>query len=369
MRDHGDWSFDDHCDDLRVAQGRNSAFHQRDTRGSVEAVDAEIALASRWTTLWSVYSTRGGWAIPHHGRQRVARHRSRALEGRPSREREVGGGNGLFALFSAAFDMTSISDRVNVFRRLHESGCFVIPNPWDIGSARALARLGFPALATTSSGYAWSLGRADNHVSLDEALAHVRAISNAVEIPVNADFEGGFATEPEGVGANVGRATRDRDRRDLHRGFHRRRVQSAFRLCPGGRAGPSGSKGHRRQRDRRPARRAAPKASSSGVPTSPKRSAGSPPTPKPAPTASTRRDPEQGGDRGGGRAPSLPSRSMCWSAATLPRWPSLPRRGSGGSASAARWPGRRGRGSSRPRERSRGRGPSAAWPGRFLSPR
>jgi len=104
--------------------------------------------------------------------------------------------------------MTSISDRVNVFRRLHESGCFVIPNPWDIGSARALARLGFPALATTSSGYAWSLGRADNHVSLDEALAHMRVISNAVEIPVNADFEGGFATEPEGVSANVGRATR-----------------------------------------------------------------------------------------------------------------------------------------------------------------
>ena len=103
--------------------------------------------------------------------------------------------------------MTSISDRVNVFRRLHESGCFVIPNPWDIGSARALARLGFPALATTSSGYAWSLGRADNHVSLDEALAHVRAISEAVDIPVNADFEGGFATEPEGVAANIGRAT------------------------------------------------------------------------------------------------------------------------------------------------------------------
>jgi 2-methylisocitrate lyase-like PEP mutase family enzyme len=104
--------------------------------------------------------------------------------------------------------MTSISERVNVFRRLHESGCFVIPNPWDIGSARALARLGFPALATTSSGYAWSLGRADNHLSLDEALAHVQGISNAVDIPVNADFEGGFAIEPEGVGANVGRATR-----------------------------------------------------------------------------------------------------------------------------------------------------------------
>src|SRR6266849_3466307 len=99
------------------------------------------------------------------------------------------------------------ADRSVVFRRLHESGCFVIPNPWDLGSARLLARLGFPALATTSSGFAWSLGRPDNHVSLDEALAHVRSIANGVEIPVNADFEGGFAVAPETVGANVRLAT------------------------------------------------------------------------------------------------------------------------------------------------------------------
>lgn len=92
---------------------------------------------------------------------------------------------------------------MQTFRRLHESGCFVIPNPWDVGSARLLASLGFPALATTSSGLAWSLGRADNHVSLEEALAHLRAIAQAVELPVNADFEGGFATEPVSVGANV----------------------------------------------------------------------------------------------------------------------------------------------------------------------
>jgi 2-methylisocitrate lyase-like PEP mutase family enzyme len=103
--------------------------------------------------------------------------------------------------------MKSFSARVQTFRRLHESGCFVIPNPWDAGSAKTLARLGFRALATTSSGYAWSLGRADNHVSLDEALAHLRAIAQAAPIPVNADFEGGFATEPEGVAANVARAT------------------------------------------------------------------------------------------------------------------------------------------------------------------
>ena len=99
--------------------------------------------------------------------------------------------------------MTPSDDRRETFRRLHQSGCFPIPNPWDLGSARLLARLGFPALATTSAGFAWSLGRADNGVSLEEALAHFRAIAGGVELPVNADFEGGFATEPAEVGANV----------------------------------------------------------------------------------------------------------------------------------------------------------------------
>ncbi len=103
--------------------------------------------------------------------------------------------------------MTPATDRHLVFRRLHESGCFVIPNPWDVGSARLLTQLGFPALATTSSGFAWSQGRADNHVSLDEALAHIRSIARAVEVPVNADFEGGFAVEPEAVASNVAAAT------------------------------------------------------------------------------------------------------------------------------------------------------------------
>ncbi|HEV2084145.1 MAG TPA: isocitrate lyase/phosphoenolpyruvate mutase family protein [Gemmatimonadales bacterium] len=98
-------------------------------------------------------------------------------------------------------------DRCRRFRQLHQSGCFVIPNPWDLGSARLLARLGFPALATTSSGFAWSLGRRDNHVSLDEALAHFRSIARSVDLPVNGDFEGGFAVEPEQVGANVLQAT------------------------------------------------------------------------------------------------------------------------------------------------------------------
>ena len=95
---------------------------------------------------------------------------------------------------------------MSLFRRLHESGCFVMPNPWDLGSARLLERLGFPALATTSSGFAWSLGRSDNHVTLDEALAHVRSIAQGVEVPVSADFEGGFAVDPEGVARHVAAA-------------------------------------------------------------------------------------------------------------------------------------------------------------------
>ena len=92
------------------------------------------------------------------------------------------------------------------FIELHRSGCFVIPNPWDIGSARLLEQFGFQALATTSSGFAWSQGRADNHVTLEESLAHLRAISAAVAIPVNADFEGGFAVQPDGVASNVAAA-------------------------------------------------------------------------------------------------------------------------------------------------------------------
>lgn len=96
--------------------------------------------------------------------------------------------------------------RIDTFRRLHDSGCFVIPNPWDAGSARALAAMGFKALATTSSGFAWTLGRRDNAIILDEALAHFRALAAAVDVPINADFEGGFAREPEDVAANVARA-------------------------------------------------------------------------------------------------------------------------------------------------------------------
>jgi methylisocitrate lyase len=101
--------------------------------------------------------------------------------------------------------MTSFASHIMEFRRLHQAGCFVIPNPWDAGSARMLAHLGFPALATTSAGMAWSFGERDNTVSLEAALGHIAAIAAAVTIPVNADFEGAFAIEPERVAQNVTR--------------------------------------------------------------------------------------------------------------------------------------------------------------------
>lgn len=98
--------------------------------------------------------------------------------------------------------------RVADFHGLHSEGCFVMPNPWDVGSARALEQLGFKALATTSAGLAWTLGRADTQVTRDETLAHLRLVAGAVSIPVNADFEGGYAVEPDDVAANVTMAAR-----------------------------------------------------------------------------------------------------------------------------------------------------------------
>src|SRR5918993_5199243 len=103
--------------------------------------------------------------------------------------------------------MNATVDRIQTFRTLHESGCFVMPNPWDLGSARLLAQLGFPALATTSAGFAWSVGRPDNGVLLEDALSHLRTMANGVDLPINADFEGGFATDPDAVHANVTAAT------------------------------------------------------------------------------------------------------------------------------------------------------------------
>lgn len=97
----------------------------------------------------------------------------------------------------------SVTEKRAAFRAMHATGCFVLPNPWDVGSARYLASLGFPAIATTSSGYAWSVGRADNHVARDEILAHLRAMVEATDLPVNADFENGFGDDPAGVAASV----------------------------------------------------------------------------------------------------------------------------------------------------------------------
>jgi 2-methylisocitrate lyase-like PEP mutase family enzyme len=97
----------------------------------------------------------------------------------------------------------STAEKRKAFRKLHESGCFVIPNPWNVGSARYLEGLGFKALASTSSGYAHSLGRADGALSRDQVLTHFREIAAATDLPLNADFENCFAHEPDGVAANV----------------------------------------------------------------------------------------------------------------------------------------------------------------------
>jgi 2-methylisocitrate lyase-like PEP mutase family enzyme len=89
------------------------------------------------------------------------------------------------------------------FRALHEQGCFVLANPWDVGGIRRLEKLGFKALASTSAGAAWALGHKDGELSLDEVLEHLRLLCTATNLPVNADFEAGFADEPEGVATNV----------------------------------------------------------------------------------------------------------------------------------------------------------------------
>ncbi len=112
--------------------------------------------------------------------------------------------------------------RHQVFEDLHRSGCFVIPNPWDVGSARMMAALGAKALATTSAGFAFTLGRPDmGHVSRDEALAHAQALVAATPLPVSGDFENGFADDPDVVG----------------------RRQSASPPKPGCRAAPSRTRG------------------------------------------------------------------------------------------------------------------------------
>jgi 2-methylisocitrate lyase-like PEP mutase family enzyme len=100
------------------------------------------------------------------------------------------------------------ADKRAGFRRLHEKGCFIIPNPFDAGTAKALQHLGFKAVASTSAGFAWTIGKADTRVTLDEVCDHLSALCEAVDIPVNADFEGGFAVKPDDVATNVARAVK-----------------------------------------------------------------------------------------------------------------------------------------------------------------
>jgi 2-methylisocitrate lyase-like PEP mutase family enzyme len=100
----------------------------------------------------------------------------------------------------------SLTEKRAAFRKLHEAGCFILPNPWDVGSARLFQHLGFSALATTSTGLAWSIGKPDYAVTLEEVLQHLKSLSDAVDLPVNADFESGFANEPRDLAANVTRA-------------------------------------------------------------------------------------------------------------------------------------------------------------------
>jgi 2-methylisocitrate lyase-like PEP mutase family enzyme len=97
----------------------------------------------------------------------------------------------------------TIADRRAAFRALHQQGCFVLPNPWDPGSARLLEGLGFKALATTSSGHAWSLGRPDGAIARAQTIDHLRTMVEATALPLNADFESGFADDPDGVAESV----------------------------------------------------------------------------------------------------------------------------------------------------------------------
>lgn len=99
--------------------------------------------------------------------------------------------------------MKTTAEKRAKFRELHRSGCFLLPNPWDIGSARILQHLGFEALATTSSGFAWTMGRPDYSITLDVALKHLATLAENTELPVNADFQSGFARDPGNLAANV----------------------------------------------------------------------------------------------------------------------------------------------------------------------
>ena len=186
--------------------------------------------------------------------------------------------------------MSTLTDRVTAFHELHRSGCFVIPNPGTSAAPVVLARIGFKALATTSSGFAWSVGRRDNRVPLEQCLAHFRAVAAGVDVPVSADFEGGFAIDPASVAANVTAADDDRNRGAIDRRLHGRlrRIRSSTSPWPLNGSRPPAARSTRG----RPASSSprGPRATSSAARISRRRSGDSSPTPKPAPTASTHRE-------------------------------------------------------------------------------
>ncbi|HEX2672255.1 MAG TPA: isocitrate lyase/phosphoenolpyruvate mutase family protein [Polyangiaceae bacterium] len=99
--------------------------------------------------------------------------------------------------------MNTTSAKRSAFRKLHEAGCFLLPNPWDAGSALYLQSLGFKALASSSAGFAWTQGRADGALSREQVLSHLKELVSATALPVNADFENGFGTDAEGVAESV----------------------------------------------------------------------------------------------------------------------------------------------------------------------
>ncbi len=199
--------------------------------------------------------------------------------------------------------MPTIAEKRSAFRRLHERGCFVIPNPWDIGTARYLQHLHFKALATTSAGAAFSLGRPDNEtVTRDDMLAHIKMIVDASDLPVNADYESGYAHEPAKVAENVRLCVETGVAGLSIEDNSGDRANPLYRSRSGGRPHP------RRPRRDRPSRAptccspAAPSAFSSAGRTCRKRSSGSSPMRRPAPTVSMRR----------ASAAAKKSRPWCW---------------------------------------------------------
>ena len=204
----------------------------------------------------------------------------------------------------------TVAEKRAAFKALHTSGCFVLPNPWDVGSARYLQTLGFQALATTSSGFAWSTGHADNTLPREAILAHLREIVEATDLPVNADFENGFGSTPNEVAESVRLAVEtgvaglsiEDSTGDAAAPLFRSRSPSNG-SAP--RAAPSTKAAAIRCWS------AAPKTSSPACPTWTTRSRASRPMPRPAPIACTRRASRRASRSRPWSPPWRPSPSIC----------------------------------------------------------